>query len=448
MQRVLIAGTGSGCGKTTVTCAVLSALHQRGVKVSAFKCGPDYIDPMFYREILGTPAHNLDSFFCGQDQLCDLLEAGTQDAEIAVIEGVMGFYDGAEGSAYHISELTETPVILVINARGMKESIGAVMQGFLQYHKPNRIAGFIFNQLPARLVPFAEQLCSELHTEFYGCLPVHEHTLESRHLGLVTASEISDIHEKTDALGKLAEKHILLDKILKTKCTGLPEYQKTAIPRLKSRPVIAVARDKAFCFQYEENISILRKISCEIRYFSPLADTQLPQADGLLLCGGYPELYAEQLSGNQSMLADIRNAIQAGMPVIAECGGFMYLHEEIETETGQCFPLTGVIQGKVFPTKRLQRFGYVTLHAETDHLICDAGGTIKAHEFHYWESTNPGGDYTANKTDGRTWKCGHAGQTMYAGFPHLYFPSDFRIAMRFAAACAEFGGKDGSYSSD
>ena len=448
MQRVLIAGTGSGCGKTTVTCAVLSALRQRGVKVSAFKCGPDYIDPMFYREILGTPSHNLDSFFCDRNQLCHLLEAGCQSAEIAVIEGVMGFYDGAEGSAYHISEITETPVILVINARGMKESIGAVMQGFLQYQKPNRIAGFILNQLPERLIPFAEQLCAELHTEYFGCLPVHEHTLKSRHLGLVTASEITDIHEKTDVLGRLAEKHILLDKILNVKCGPMPAYRKTVIPKLNSQPVIAVAHDKAFCFQYEENLSILRETGCEIQFFSPLADAHLPQADGLLLCGGYPELYAEQLSANQTMLAELRNAVQAGMPVIAECGGFMYLHEEIETKNGHCLPLAGVIRGRVFPTKRLQRFGYVSLHTDADNLICDAGETVKAHEFHYWDSTNPGSDFSAGKTDGRTWECGHASQTIYAGFPHLYFPSDYRIALRFASACALFGGKDGSYSSD
>lgn len=448
MRRMMIAGTGSGCGKTTVTCAILSALRRRGVRAAAFKCGPDYIDPMFYREILGTPSHNLDSFFCGRDMLCSLLESGSRGADFAVIEGVMGFYDGAEGSAYRISEMTETPVILVIGCRGMKESVGAVMQGFLQYQSPNRIAGFIFNQLPLRLVPFAEKLCRTLHTEYFGCLPAHEHTLESRHLGLVTASEISDFHAKMDALGRLAEEHILLDQICGTECGALPEYRRAAVPRLQSCPVIAVARDRAFCFLYEENLSLLRETGCELRYFSPLADAHLPAADGLLLCGGYPELYAAQLSANQTMLADIRNAVRGGMPVIAECGGFMYLHEELQTESGKAYTMAGVIAGKAFPTNKLQRFGYVTMRAHSDCLLCDAGESLKAHEFHFWDSTDAGAGFTASKSDGRAWKCCHVSETVYAGFPHLYFPSDLRTALRFAAACARYGGKDGSYSAD
>ncbi|MBR5363960.1 MAG: cobyrinate a,c-diamide synthase [Oscillospiraceae bacterium] len=448
MQRIMIAGIGSGCGKTTVTCAVLSALRQRGVKASAFKCGPDYIDPMFYREILGTPSHNLDSFFCDRDMLCHVLERGNLKAEIAVIEGVMGFYDGGEGSAYRISEMTETPVVLVLNCRGMKESIGAVMQGFLRYQTPNRIAGFIFNKLPLRLVPFAEELCRKLHTAYFGCLPAHEYTLESRHLGLVTVSEIAGIQEKMNALGFLAAQHILLDKMLETECGALPEYRKTAVPKLKSEPVIAVARDKAFCFLYEENLSLLREIGCALRYFSPLADAHLPEADGLLLCGGYPELYAAQLSENQTMLADIRNAVHAGMPVIAECGGFMYLHDTIQIESGTNYEMAGVIDGTAYPTKKLQRFGYVTMQAHSDNLLCNAGDLLKAHEFHYWDCPNAGTGFTASKADGRTWECCHVSDTMYAGFPHLYFMSDIRAALKFAAACAKYGGKDESYSAD
>ena len=448
MQRVMIAGTGSGCGKTTVTCAVLAALHQRGVRVSAFKCGPDYIDPMFYREILGTPAHNLDSFFCGRDMLCELLESGSRGAALAVIEGVMGFYDGADDSAYRVSEMTETPVILVLNCRGMKESLGAVMQGFLRYQTPNRIAGFIFNQLPLRLIPFVQALCETLHTGYFGCLPVHSHVLESRHLGLVTASEIADIHEKTDALGQLAQTHILLDRILHTACGAIPQHRRTAIPHLHVQPVIAAARDRAFCFCYEENLALLREIGCEIRFFSPLADAHLPEADGLLLCGGYPELYAEQLSGNRTMLAEIHSAAASGMPVIAECGGFMYLHDALRTASGARYPMAGAVKGEVFPTETLQRFGLVTLRAQADNLLCNAGETLKAHEFHYWDSTAPGCGFTAEKADGRTWKCGHISRTMYAGFPHLYFPSDVKIALRFAAACAGYGGKDGSFTAD
>lgn len=442
MQRIMIAGTGSGCGKTTVTCALLSALHRRGVSVSAFKCGPDYIDPMFYRSILGTPSRNLDSFFCDDNTLRHLLANGSKHAELAVIEGVMGFYDGADGSAYRVSEITQTPVIPVLNCRGMKESLGAVMLGFLEYRKPNRIAGFLFNQLPERMIPFAEQLCTELHTQYFGCLPKHSDTLESRHLGLIPAAELPDIQNKMNALGALAEQYIHIDSILRYPSPAFPQYAQKRIPQLHSHPVIAVAKDQAFCFLYEENLTVLREIGCEIRYFSPLADGHLPQADGLLLCGGYPELHAEQLSANQTMRDEIRNAISHNMPVIAECGGFMYLHDTLRTESGGQFPMAGVIHGEAFPTKRLQRFGYVTMQAAADNLLCHAGESLKAHEFHYWDSTDAGSGFTASKTDGRSWPCCHISRSMYAGFPHLYVPSDIRIALRFASACAKFGGKD------
>ena len=440
----MIAGTGSGCGKTTVTCAVLSALHQRGIRVSAFKCGPDYIDPMFYKEILRTPSHNLDSFFCSRDMLCCILDQESRNAEIAVLEGVMGFYDGAEGSAYSISEITETPVILVINCRGMKESLGAVMKGFLEYQKPNLIIGFLFNQLPERLIPFARQLCSQLHTAYFGCLPPRSDTLKSRHLGLVTAAEITDIRTKMDELGTLAAQNIALDSIMQLECPPIPAYQIQPVKKLRAHPVIAAARDKAFCFLYEENLTVLRELGCEIRFFSPLTDDRLPKADGLLLCGGYPELYAKALSENTSMRNAIRTAIQNRMPVIAECGGFMYLHDELQTESGAKYPMAGVIHGTAFPTKQLRRFGYITMQAQTDSMICAKGSSLKAHEFHYWDSTDCGTGMTAQKPDGRTWPCCHVSDTMYAGFPHLYFPSDIQAAYRFASACAAFGGSDGT----
>ena len=208
MKRLIIAGTHSGCGKTTVTCAVLAALKARGMRVSAFKCGPDYIDPMFHREVIGVPSHNLDSFFCSGDTLRYLLYENSRDSGIAVIEGVMGFYDGAEGrgSAHSVSCITETHAVIVIDCRGMSDSIGAVMRGFLEYRRPNRIAGFIFNRLPERLVPLAKRLCGELGTRYLGCMPKSGIVLESRSLGLVTAAEIPDIKAKLAALGELAEK--------------------------------------------------------------------------------------------------------------------------------------------------------------------------------------------------------------------------------------------------
>jgi cobyrinic acid a,c-diamide synthase len=221
MKRIIIGGTKSGCGKTTVTCAILSALKRRSIEVSAFKCGPDYIDPMFHRKVIGVPSHNLDSFFCDRDTILYLLDEYGSGSEISVIEGVMGFYDGEKGSAYSVSELTETSAVIVIDCKGMSDSIGAVMSGFLNY-RSNRIAGFIFDRLPVKLIPLAKRLCDELGTKYYGCLPKSDITIESRHLGLVTANEISDIRSKLDKLGELAEQYIEIDKLLETEYAEFP----------------------------------------------------------------------------------------------------------------------------------------------------------------------------------------------------------------------------------
>ena len=440
MKRVIISGTKSGCGKTTVTCAILSAIKKRDINVSAFKCGPDYIDTMFHRKVLGVQSHNLDSFFCNKDTLLYLLDEYSGD--ISVIEGVMGFYDGDTGSAYSVSQLTETQTIIVIDCKGMSNSIGAVMNGYLNY-RPNHIAGFLFNRLPEKMIPLVKRLCSELGTNYYGCLPKTSIILESRHLGLVTAGEIADIQEKIQQLGLLAEKYICIDKILDIQNTALPEYRVPIIRKYEKSPIIAVANDKAFCFIYQENIQLLEKMGCRIQYFSPIEDKSVPDCDGLILYGGYPELYAEQLSANDSMLASIKQRIQQGTPTIAECGGFMYLHDSLTDNNGISYRMAGVISGNVFPTDKLQRFGYITLISEKESMLSKSGEYIRAHEFHYWDSTNSGEDYTAEKTDGRTWKCCHSSDCFYAGFPHLYFYTDIKIAERFVEECIKFGERNG-----
>lgn len=439
-NRFMIAGTSSGCGKTSVTCAVLAALSARGCNTAAFKCGPDYIDPMFHRSVLGIPSHNLDGFFCKEDTLRALL--GRYSRSTTVIEGVMGFYDSGAGSAYSVSQVTDTPAVVVIGCTGMSDSIGAVMSGFLNYRKPNNIAGFIFNKLPAKLIPLAQKLCEELGTEYFGCLPKNEFVFESRHLGLVTAEETERLQEKLSGLGKLAEEYILIDKLL-----GLSApvpLEKLAAPKISfsRRPVIAVARDKAFCFIYPESIELLEDMGCRIEWFSPLTDKAIPEADGLILCGGYPELHAAELSANTSMLESVREHILSGMPTIAECGGFMYLHDEL-SDGENSYKMAGAISGKAFKTERLQRFGYITMTAENDGLLCGKGGSFRAHEFHYWESTNCGSGFTAEKTNGVRYGCCHNSDTLYAGFPHIYLYSDISMAERFVKKCILYGEKHG-----
>ncbi len=439
MNKFIIAGTHSGCGKTTVVCGILHALAKQR-DVTAFKCGPDYIDPMFHRLVQGVRCHNLDGFMLSPDMINCMIsrEKGT-----VVIEGVMGFYDGNDGSAHHISMITETPAVIVIDCNGMSDSIGAVMNGFLHY-RPNRIAGFIFNRLPPKLIPLAQRLCRENDTTYFGCLPPGLPSVESRRLGLVTPDSINDIRDKLQVIGEAASENILLDKLLALDSV-LSAFTPPEIKKIGS-PVISVSRDEAFCFIYEECMELLEKMGCTIRYFSPLRDSRLPECDGLILTGGYPELYAKQLSENHSMLDSIRSRISDGLPYIAECGGFMYLHDEMDADG--LFKMAGVIHGRVRSADRLVRFGYITMTAQTDNLLCKNGESIKAHEFHYYDSTDNGNGFHAVKPDGREWDCCHVSDRHYAGFPHLNFLSDITTAERFIIKCMEYGVSHGQDKAD
>lgn len=413
------------------------------MRVSAFKCGPDYIDPMFHKNVIGVDSHNLDSYFCDDNTLRFLLSEYA--ADISVIEGVMGFYDGVggRGSAHSVSRVTDTPSVLVISCRGMSESVGAAVSGFLHYRE-NNIKGVIFNELSERLEPLARRVCAELGTEYLGRFPKCDFSFDSRHLGLVTPGELSDIRDKLERLGELAERYLELDRLIGLSesaelCFDSPKFPKFSF---SAPPVIAVAEDGAFCFQYAENLDLLRKLGCEIVRFSPIEDSSVPDCDGLILCGGYPELYAEWLFGNESMLQSVREAImERGVPAVAECGGFMYLHERFVDSSGAEYSGVGAISGGVFRTNRLRRFGYAEMTARRDCLLCGEGESVRVHEFHYWDSYNCGADFLMRKTDGREWECGHCTDTLYAGFPHLYFYSDIRTAERFVRKAAEFGGK-------
>ena len=375
MKRIMISGTNSGCGKTTVVCALLKALSERSVDVGAFKCGPDYIDPMFHGKIIGTKSYNLDSYFCPAGTLNYLLKKNSADMNI--IEGAMGYYDGIgeSHSACRTAVETGTPAVIVIDCKGMGASMGAVMKGFLTFRTPNNIAGFIFNRLPESMEKTAVSLCDEMGVTYFGRLPFSkDNSIESRHLGLVTADEITGLKEKLLRLSQLAEKYILIDKLLEAaeNAVDMP-CTEPDIPKNIARNVrIALAYDSAFCFYYADNISLLEELGCEIVPFSPLSDKALPEnIGGLILGGGYPELYAEKLSENIPLLHEIKESISGGLPVIAECGGFMYLNESIEDVNGIRRKMAGVINGQAYRTDRLQRFGYVSLTAKKDCMILD-----------------------------------------------------------------------------
>lgn len=436
--RILIAGTNSGCGKTTVTTALLAAFKARGIQMEAFKCGPDYIDPMFHREALGIPSRNLDPYFCDEAQL-RAMSAKAGDV-LSVMEGVMGYYDGigahGRASTYTVARATKTPVILVVNAKGMYTSAGALIQGFRQFREDSGIKAVIFNGVSPMVYGGLREIAVHAGVQPLGCLPnVPEVTIGSRHLGLITAGEIGDLRQRLNRLAELAEQYLDLDGIAALAKTA-PKLEAELTQNEKTAPVrIAVARDEAFCFLYQENLELLQEMGAEIVNFSPLHDAALPEnINGLYLPGGYPELHSQALSQNESMRRSILKAIRAGLPTIAECGGFLYLHRTMDG-----LPMVGAVNGSAKKTARLQRFGYVELLARQDNLLCKAGQGIRAHEFHYYDSTDYGDGFLSIKaSNGKELPCCHVTGSLYAGFPHLYFPANPDFARNFVEKAAAY----------
>lgn len=457
IPRFLLGAPASGSGKTLITCGILQALQARGKAVTSFKCGPDYIDPMFHTKIIGTKSRNLDSFFLNREQICHQL--ASVDCEIAVLEGVMGYYDGLAGistraSAFEVAKWTKTPAVLIVDGKGMSVSAAALIQGFLTYQEDSQIKGVIFNRVSPMLYPRLRQMVEgQLGIQVYGYVPeLRECKLESRHLGLKLPEEIKELKEQIRLLGEQVEKTVDLDGLLKlaeqaehvraeekkAHFTGKEDQEKrekSIVPEEQVR--IGVARDEAFCFIYEENLEALRQTGAELCFFSPLHDTELPpKLEGLVFYGGYPELFAEGLSANVSMRTAVRDAIRQGVCCIAECGGFMYLHEMLKDMEGKEYPMAGVFPGNTFYTGKLSRFGYVTLTEGT--VFGEKTDPVTAHEFHYFDSANCGKDFLAEKPlSERSWRCMHAGERMLAGYPHIHYGGNPQIAELFVKKCRE-----------
>lgn len=446
----MIAGTGSGCGKTTVVCGLLAALRQKKKKVVSCKCGPDYIDPMFHREILGVEAENLDLFFSSEEEVRYLLSEHAKGAGLTVMEGVMGFYDGMQmessaASSWHLARAARTPVLLVVPVKGMARSVLALLCGFLSLEEAHGIQGVILNGISrAAGERLASMIEKELSIKVYGCIPrCEEFHLESRHLGLVTPEDTENLEEKMRKLGEKFQENVDIEGILRLAEASpdlpvtMPEAWKKYFQKDVCPPVsgcrLGVARDAAFCFYYPENLRLLEKMGCELVFFKPLKDRALPKhLDALLLGGGYPEIYARELSENTALLREIRGFAENGGKILAECGGFMYLHEEMEDEKGKLWKMAGVIPGKCFNKKKLVRFGYLNLESGKKNLYLPEGSVMKAHEFHYWDSTNNGDAMTAKKPVGqRKWETMHLTQNMIAGYPHLYYLSNPEFVENF-----------------
>lgn len=500
MIECLITAGSSGSGKTSVVVGLLSLLQRKGYNVGSFKCGPDYIDPMFHRAVMGVESHNLDLFLASADRVKEFYQRYSAGKTAVICEGAMGYFDGLggitdEASAWKVADTLDLPVIAVIDAKGASLSIAAQILGLKSLRQPHHIVGVILNKcskmLYQRLKPVLE---SETGVKIIGCLPYVEGAeFSSRYLGLYTAGEISDINQRIDKIADALEDNLdfegfeeLCKRNVKAgdgieqveledskncanegeDCTldgrktcdnelGYAESRKTCANcgkpeastdcKTHAKAKIAVARDDAFCFLYEETLDTLKEQGAELVFFSPLHDEGLPKGvSGLYLPGGYPELFAGELSFNEDMLKDIKSAIESGLPTVAECGGFLYLCESLEDGNGDIYEQVGIFKGAATNKEKLVRFGYSLLSQEEDSLLFRKGEEVPMHEFHYWDAADPGSDLLATKPlGGRSYRCAYSTDTLYAGFPHLYLAGKPKLAARFVEKAVAFGKRRG-----
>ncbi|MCD8350807.1 MAG: cobyrinate a,c-diamide synthase [Planctomycetaceae bacterium] len=447
IPRLLITAPASGGGKTTVTLGLLQALLDRGLVPSSFKCGPDFIDPLFHREVVGVNGYNLDLFFTTPPVVRGLLARGSAGADIAVVEGVMGYYDGigdnGDASSWAVAAATGTPAVMVVNARGASLSLAALVNGFRDFRPASMLAGVILNRCSQKyhdkIAPVLER---ETGLRVFGCLPDNPaFDLPSRHLGLVTPDGVDELRHKLAILGKTLAATVDLEGLLKLAASASPIQGEwpTIHPAVQERVRIAVARDRAFSFYYRENFEVLEESGAELAFFSPLGDERIPDdAAGLYFGGGYPELFSAELAANTGMRESVAAAVQSGMPTLAECGGFLYLQESLTDKDGKTHAMAGALPGRGSYAGGLRRFGYIGVTQTADTLLGPKGTSIKGHEFHYWDSSECGSACVAEKPTGGGWNCVQAPGNVFAGFPHLYFLSNPECAASFVQAAARW----------
>ncbi|MDA8351847.1 MAG: cobyrinate a,c-diamide synthase [Firmicutes bacterium] len=452
--RLIVAGTGSGVGKTTVTLGLLAAMKRRGIAVQAYKAGPDYIDPGFHSAVTGRSSRNLDSWMLGKDGMREVFLRGASKAEVCVVEGVMGLFDGEapdrnDGSTAEIAAELNTPVVLVTDASGAARSAAAVVRGFQVFDPAVEIGGVILNRVGSE--GHAQMLKTAIEQEcdipVLGALPWDEsRLLPERHLGLIPAWEQGQRNRWLKQVTDQVESHIDLDRLLslarqKTP-VSMPEACRYPCPRRDEQgPVIAVAKDEAFHFYYEENLELLRYYGAHLHMFSPLQGEDLPEAiDGLYLGGGFPEEFAERLSRQTRLMDFLRDRIQSGLPTYAEGGGFMFLCDSLTDRHGERYAMAGVIPAQVEMSSRLAAMGYREVCAKRDSLLLAKGETARGHEFHYsrlstpreWEPL-----YSSRGSFGSGGE-GYGHDRLLASYTHLHFLSQPSMARRWVEICRAY----------
>lgn len=455
MAGFMITAASSGSGKTMITCGLLELFKRKGLNPLACKCGPDYIDGLFHKQVLELEGMNLDSYFEAPEELRDKYSRLSK-GHLPVVEGVMGYFDGLGGSttrasSWEVAHILDLPAVLVVDARGASVSLAALIKGFLEFERSmgSQIKAVIFNRMSPMLYPRIRELVErETGIRAAGFVPELDFLkVGSRHLGLVLPEEIAGLREQMNRLGKCLEETIDWEFLAelgaeKEERDALEEENTEASCTAAFSFRLGIAMDEAFCFYYQDNLRLLERLGGELVYFSPIHDRSLPeQLDGLILGGGYPELYCEALSLNESMREAVKKAAEGGLPVLGECGGYLYLLEELEAEDGRIWPMTGVLKGKGYKKGKNSRFGYIGVEAEKDSLYLNPGEQIRGHEFHYWDCEVLEEEWVmrAKKPVGnRSWPCIRIKNQVMAGFPHLFYPSCPAFAVRFAKACVRY----------
>ena len=444
IPRLLVAGVSSGVGKTTVTVALVRALRARGLRVAVFKCGPDYLDPTYHRRAAGRPSHNLDGWMMGHDAVRTTFLAETHDADIAVIEGVMGLFDGAsatsgEGSSAEIAGWLQAPVMLVVNAGGMARSVAALAHGYASFDPALRVAGLFCNRVgSASHLSLLREACLEPPV-IGGMVSDAAQQFPSRHLGLHAADDaVTDADLDAWAAKLLA--HTELDAVLQIARAAPPiAPAASCAERVVARCRIGVARDAAFSFYYPYNLQLLARLGAELVPFSPLRDATLPDVDGVYLGGGYPELHADTLSRNASLRASLQAFAARGRPVYAECGGLMFLSEAIVTLDGVRHPMMGLLAGVATMQPRLAALGYVEVETRGDSILGPAGTCFRGHQFRYsqLDGADACGRYTVRvRRSGQSATEGYGSGSVLASYVHAHWASNPEVASGFVRACA------------
>jgi cobyrinic acid a,c-diamide synthase len=451
--RLVIAGTHSGVGKTTVTLALLSAFKQRGRHIQAFKAGPDFIDPGHHTLVTGRPSRTLDGWMLGEILNRQIFARAAADADLSIIEGMMGLFDGSSpindiGSTAELAKQLQAPVLLVIDASAMARSVAAMASGYAKFDPTLRVRGVLFNRVAGeghyRLLKDAVESETDLIVTGY-LKPDPTITISDRHLGLTTAMEQKAI-DFYDRLGKAAMDTVDVD-VVERLATSAEEM--TPIPpahlsgNREERPVrVGIAHDPAFCFYYQENLELLEGEGAELVEFSPMNDRALPNVDMLYFGGGYPEVYAARLSSNVAMRQAVRSFAECGGVVYAECGGMMYLTQAIWDDNGRSHEMVGLFSGQAVMEKSSMTLGYRTIECVRPCILGTPGLTVRGHEFHY-SALWPTGSlhYACELRDAQGQSRGHDGLSMknvFALYAHLHFASQPQVAKELLAAARRF----------